>query len=122
MFNSLFKRPASSVQNVNPRQILDWQGSGDVVFVDVRNPGEIAASGTVKGAVRIPLPALDNFAKPDGSGKLPSVASGKAIVVFCASGMRSASAASRLADLGYEKVYNMGGFGGWAQAGGKTER
>lgn len=122
MFNSLFKRAASAVQNVNPRQILDWPASEEVVFVDVRNAGEIAASGTVKGAVRIPLPALDNFAKPDGSGKLPSIESGKAIVVFCASGMRSASAASRLADLGYEKVYNMGGFGGWVQAGGAVER
>ena len=92
MFNSLFKRPAAGFETVNPRQILDWQGNKDVVFVDVRNPGEIAASGTVKGAVRIPLPAIDNFAKPDGSGKLPAADSGKAIVVFCASGMRSQSA------------------------------
>ncbi|MDR3470341.1 MAG: rhodanese-like domain-containing protein [Devosia sp.] len=122
MFNSLFKRPAASFENVNPRQILDWVGSKDVVFVDVRNPGEIAASGTVKGAVRIPLPAIDNFAKPDGSGKLPAADTGKAIVVFCASGMRSQSAAAKLADLGYPKVYNMGGFGGWVQAGGAVER
>ena len=47
MFNSLFKRPAAGFETVNPRQILDWQGNKDVVFVDVRNPGEIAASGTV---------------------------------------------------------------------------
>lgn len=122
MFNSLFKRQAASFENVSPRQILDWAGDENVVFLDVRNPAEIAASGTVKGAVRIPLPGLDNFARPDGSGRLPSVESGKAIVVFCASGMRSQTAAGKLVGLGYGKVYNMGGFGGWVQAGGPVER
>ena len=123
MFNSLFKRQAAQYESVNPRQILDWNGNPNVVFVDVRSAGEIAGSGTIKGAVRAPLPGFDNFAKPDGSGALPAADSGKAIVVVCASGMRSASAAGRLVDMGYPKVYNLiGGFGEWARAGGKVER
>ncbi len=123
MFDSLFKRKPAAYETVEARQIVGWHGKEDVVFVDVRGADEIARSGTIKKAIRAPLPGFANFAKPDGSGILPSVESGKAIVVVCASGMRSASASAMLADMGYEKVYNiMGGFGAWASAGGPVER
>lgn len=123
MFDSLFKRKPAAFETVEARQIVGWHGSKDVVFVDVRGADEIARSGTIKHAIRAPLPGLANFAKPDGSGSLPSVESGKSIVVVCASGMRSANASAALADMGYAKVYNVaGGFGAWAAAGGPVER
>lgn len=123
MFGSLFSRQPANFETVEARQIVGWHGSKDVVFVDVRSAGEIAASGTIKGAVRAPLPGLDNFAKPDGSGALPAASAGKSIVVVCASGMRSMTASGRLAEMGYEKVYNLaGGFGQWVRAGGPVER
>lgn len=123
MFGSLFSRQSANFETVEARQIVGWHGNKDVVFVDVRSAGEIAASGTIKGAVRAPLPGLDNFARPDGSGALPAANAGKSIVVVCASGMRSMTAAGRLAEMGYEKVYNLaGGFGQWVRAGGPVER
>ena len=123
MFGSLFARQPSAFENVEARQIVDWHGKDGVVFVDVRSIGEINQSGTIKGAVRAPLPGLANFARPDGSGAFPAADSGKAIVFVCASGARSAAAAGQVADMGYEKVYNiLGGFGAWARAGGPVER
>lgn len=123
MFESLFRRKPAGYENVEARQIVAWHGSKDVVFVDVRGADEIARSGTVMHAIRAPLPGLANFARPDGSGTLPSADSGKTLVLVCASGMRSANAAAQLVDLGYDKVFNLvGGFSAWAAAGGAVER
>lgn len=123
MFRSLFSRSAPAYENVEARQIVSWHGNKDVVFVDVRGADEIARSGTVSKAIRAPLPGFANLAKPDGSGALPAADSGKAVVLVCASGMRSSNAAEQLTGLGYTKVYNLlGGFTQWVAAGGPVER
>ena len=51
------------------------------------------------------------------------LASGKRLVVYCASGGRSALAAKTLKDMGIDKVANLrGGFTAWQQSGGAIER
>lgn len=69
------------------------------VVLDVRSPGEFA-SGHVKGAINIPLDRLAKDAK--------KIKAKGAILTCCASGMRSASAASQLRSMGYQQVYNAG--------------
>lgn len=71
------------------------------ILVDVRSQGEFA-SGNVKGSVNIPLDKL--------SIQLGKLKKDKTIVVFCASGMRSASAKSILNRNGFENVINGGGW------------
>ena len=46
----------------------------------------------------------------------------KPIILYCASGGRSALAGKLLKDMGYEKVYNLGGFKDWVEAGGKVDK
>ena len=75
-------------------------GNGALV-IDVRTPQEFG-SGHVKGAVNIPLSTLPH--------KLESLKRGKAIVVYCASGARSASAKGLLERNGFSEVYNGGGY------------
>ena len=123
MFGSLFQRNTTSVENLSAAQAKALYGNKDVVYVDVRGADEIARSGTIKGALRAPLPGLANFAKPEGGGLLPAADSGKKIIVVCASGNRSGIACRQLADMGYPAVANlMGGFGQWLAVGGPTER
>lgn len=113
---------SSPVETISGASALQFHGDADTVFLDVRGPGEISTSGTVKGAIRIPLPQLGQTAKADGSGPLPAVNEGKRIICVCASGARSAAAAQQLMDLGYDEVINLrGGFGTWKQAGGPVE-
>lgn len=69
------------------------------VLVDVRSQGEFS-SGNVKGSVNIPLDRL--------SGQIGKLDKNKIIVVFCASGMRSASAKSILERNGFTNVINGG--------------
>lgn len=123
MFQNLFSRTAPKFETIGGEEAVRLHARKDSVFVDVRGADEIARSGTVAGAVRAPLPGFANFAKPDGSGALPAVGSGKPIVLVCASGNRSGAAAQMLADLGYSDVYNLrGGFSAFASAGGPVVR
>ncbi len=68
-------------------------------LVDVRTPGEFA-SGSVKGAVNIPLNNLQR--------NLSKFKNKKSVVVFCASGMRSSQAKGILVRNGISSVYNGG--------------
>ncbi|MCS6795822.1 MAG: rhodanese-like domain-containing protein [Raineya sp.] len=75
-------------------------------LVDVRTPSEFK-SGSVKGAVNIPLDTLQaNLSKFKGKNK---------IVVFCRSGSRSASAKAFLEKNGFQHVINGGSWQNVAQ-------
>ncbi len=77
-------------------------------LVDVRNPGE-TEDGVIPGAREIPLPTLsDSIASLDRTAP---------VVVYCASGYRSAAAASVLRASGFNDVSDLaGGFGAWHDA------
>ena len=68
-------------------------------LVDVRSPSEFA-SGSVKGAVNIPLDNITQQIK-NFDGK-------KNIIVFCRSGNRSAQAKQILEQQGFKNVLNGG--------------
>lgn len=76
---------------------------GGAKVVDVRSPGEFA-DGAFKGAVNIPLQSLESRAAELGPKESP-------IVLYCASGARSATAARLLKQLGFKDVTNAGGLG-----------
>jgi glyoxylase-like metal-dependent hydrolase (beta-lactamase superfamily II)/rhodanese-related sulfurtransferase len=81
----------------------------DLQLVDVRNPSEVAASGTIEGAVNVPLAHL--------SDELATLDPERPTVVFCAGGYRSAIAASTLSAHGFADVSDiLGGFDAWAGA------
>jgi rhodanese-related sulfurtransferase len=70
------------------------------MIIDVRSPAEFNG-GHVKGAVNIPLQAIQS-----SFNKIPK---NKVIITCCASGMRSGSAKSLLKAAGYN-VHNGGGW------------
>lgn len=76
--------------------------------MDVRNPGE-TEDGVIPGAREIPLPTLsDSIARLDRTAP---------VVVYCASGYRSAAAASVLRASGFNDVSDLaGGYGAWQDA------
>jgi rhodanese-related sulfurtransferase len=98
-------------------------GKDDVVFVDVREGGELAVQGKIPGAVHAPRGMLEFYADPSAPYHKPELGSGKRLVVYCASGGRSALAAKTLKDMGIDDVAHMlGGFTAWQQSGGEVER
>jgi phage shock protein E len=83
---------------------LVLEKSEPYILVDVRTPDEYA-SGHIPTAVNIPV--TDIAAKP------PTMDKKALIVVYCASGRRSAAAAKTLTDLGYARVMDFGGVSRW---------
>lgn len=97
-------------------------GLSNVVFVDVREPSEVEASGKVKGAVNIPRGTLEFRADPASATHEAALDAGKTIVTYCAAGGRAAMAAAVLKDMGYGDVRHMGGFKDWAGKGLPVEK
>ncbi len=85
------------------------------IMVDVREPAEFAQAH-IPGSLNLPLSTF-------GAMELPADA-GKAVVFFCASGNRTAMAATRLAEkaVGREGYILNSGISGWARAGLPIER
>ena len=52
----------------------------------------------------------------------PAFSKAKTVILYCASGGRAALAGKALQELGYAKVFNLGGFKDWVAAGGAVER
>jgi rhodanese-related sulfurtransferase len=89
---------------------------GDFLAVDVRGAHEFAGPlGHLRGSVLIPLPELEARAR-----ELPK---GKALLLVCRSGARSARACQQLEALGYGPATNLtGGMIAWNRAGLATEK
>jgi molybdopterin/thiamine biosynthesis adenylyltransferase/rhodanese-related sulfurtransferase len=105
----------SRIDEVDPAAVREQVGNGAVV-VDVREPEEWSA-GHIPGAVHVPKSYLESRIE----GAVPDHA--KHVVLYCASGNRSAWAARTLIeDLGYEHVESMtGGFTLWKDRGYEVE-
>ena len=65
---------------------------------------------------------LEFRADPDSTYYDKRFGKDKTIIVYCASGGRSALAGKVLKDMGYGEVYNMGAFEDWADSGGVIEK
>ncbi|HLY06459.1 MAG TPA: rhodanese-like domain-containing protein [Rhizomicrobium sp.] len=94
---------------------------GDVLIVDVREPTELDASGKVAGAINVPRGMLEFRADPNSPYHDPRFVPTKTVILYCASGARSALGGKLLKDMGYKDVFNLGGFNDWAGAGGEVE-
>jgi rhodanese-related sulfurtransferase len=95
--------------------------SGDVLVVDVRDAPELQASGKIKGAKHVSRGMLEFRADPESPYHDPAFDRDRTVLVYCASGGRSALAGKALQDLGYRDVRNLGGFKDWAENGGAVE-
>jgi rhodanese-related sulfurtransferase len=94
---------------------------GNVLIVDVRDAPELTAGGKVKGAVNVSRGMLEFRADPESQYHNPVFQKDKTVILYCASGGRSALAGKVLQELGYKSVYNAGAFKDLAEAGMETE-
>jgi rhodanese-related sulfurtransferase len=106
----------AAVPKITPDQAADMIKAGNTLVLDVRDAPEVAASGKVAGALNVSRGMLEFRADPDSPYHDKSFDKGKTVILYCASGGRSALAGKALKDMGYEKVYNVGGFKDWTGA------
>ena len=119
---SMLAEADAAVPRISPQEAKALVGRGDVLFLDVREPPEVAASGKVPGALALPRGLVEFRADPASPMHDANFDRNKTIVAYCASGGRSALVGKTLKDMGYDNVRNLGGFQGWVQAGGDVEK
>ncbi|MDO4728738.1 MAG: rhodanese-like domain-containing protein [Bacteroidota bacterium] len=93
MFLKVLKNIFSSLSDQELRKIIN----NNTLLIDVRTPEEFAHN-QIKGSINIPLGELQN--------KIQTIDKNKTIVVFCASGSRSAYAKALLEKGGIARVYD----------------
>src|SRR6201981_4186631 len=112
----------AAVPRITLAQAPESIAQDNTLVVDVREPPEVEKSGKVAGAVNISRSFLEFRADPDSPSHDKNFAKDKNVIVYCGSGGRAALSGKQLKDMGYERVYNLGGFQDWADAGGAGEQ
>ncbi|OWU83888.1 hypothetical protein ATO6_15840 [Oceanicola sp. 22II-s10i] len=116
MFQFLNRTPSAPALSA-----ADAIAAGDeVILVDIRELGEVRASGMARGAIHIPLMMLQFRADPRHPDYDARLKPDARICLYCASGGRAGSALGIMRQLGYSDVHNIGGLAHWARAGGEV--
>ncbi len=109
------------VPSISPDEAVKLIDREEVLFVDVRDAEEVAESGKVAGAINVSRGMLEFRADATTPYHNEAFSKDKTVILYCASGGRSALGGKALMDLGYGDVRNLGGFKDWADAGHPTE-
>jgi rhodanese-related sulfurtransferase len=112
----------AAVPRITPAQAKEMIGKGEVLVVDVRDAKEVEASGKVAGALHVPRGLLEFKAAPDSPALDQNFDPARPVIVYCASGGRSALSGKTLKDFGFKEVYNLGAFKDWVESGGAVEK
>jgi rhodanese-related sulfurtransferase len=111
-----------AVPKITATEAREKIAKGNTLLLDVRDGTEVQASGKAAGALHISRGLLEFRADPDAPTHDKNFAKDKTILIYCASGGRAALAGKLLKDMGYQEVYNIGGFKDWAESGGAVEK
>jgi molybdopterin/thiamine biosynthesis adenylyltransferase/rhodanese-related sulfurtransferase len=110
-FRDLLKQAKEQVGEVSPEAVHERLGERGLELLDVREQDE-ASNGIIPGAHQLSRAHFESRVEdvlPDKDAE---------VIVYCASGVRSAFAAKTLTELGYSNVTHMrGGFVRWKDLG-----
>jgi rhodanese-related sulfurtransferase len=121
-FRQMVDDAEREVETLSVDEARKLHGSGDVTFVDLRDPREREREGKMPGAFSCPRGMLEFWIDPASPYHKPVFAEDKKFVFFCAGGWRSALAAQTAQRMGMKPVAHMrGGFGEWKKSGAPVE-
>jgi rhodanese-related sulfurtransferase len=110
------------IENLTVDQVSGERADTETVLVDIREPEERAGTGVIPGAIHAPRGMLEFYADSTSPYYRPDFETDRRIILYCASGGRSALAADTLQHLGYTRVAHLdGGFKAWTAAGNPVE-
>lgn len=109
----------AEVRHVAAEQLREVLDQGAIVLVDVREQAEREVHGVIAGSLHVPRGMLEFCADPELPVHATQLEPSRPIVLYCASGNRSALAARTLTAMGFADVADLdGGFESWRQSGG----
>jgi rhodanese-related sulfurtransferase len=110
-----------AVPRVSPDEARRLMAEADALVVDVRDGTEVAKTGKIKGAVHVSRGMIEFKADAETPYHDAAFRKDRPVILYCASGGRSALAGRTLQEMGYERVHNLGGFKEATEAGLETE-
>ncbi len=114
------KAAKTRISEVSPRALQDsLEGAEDLLVVDVREPAEYEQAH-IRNALLVPRGILEAAADPSYPKQVPELSSARErhLVLYCATGGRSAMAADTLQQMGFKHVTSLdGGFVRWVEEG-----
>ncbi len=96
----MFGTTTTTIEHVPARLWESWRDDNDAVVIDIREPVEWAR-GTLDGSEKISRMSLPQAAQ--------TMDKDQAVLLVCATGARSTTAAAWLMSMGFSKVASMGG-------------
>jgi len=117
----LLEAAHAAVPRISSAQAQALIASGNALVVDVRDAPEVEKSGKVSGALHVSRGMLEFRADPDSPYHDKNFRRDRAVILYCASGGRSALSGKALKDMGYAEVYNLGAFKDWVENGGEID-
>ena len=110
------------VKKIDFDAALQKHNSKSAVFIDVRDSGDIAKTGTITDALKIQRGLIEFVA--DEATKLYNDALKKdsEIILVCGAGGQAALTGKTLIDMGYTNVSNVGAIGDWEENGGPMSK
>ena len=114
-FQEILQQANDVVPKISPNDAKVMQDEGALI-IDIRELEEVNLSGKVEKAFHIPRGLLEFQTKLVNPNGLEDFTPENTIILYCASGGRAALAGKSLKDMGFDKVYNLGGLKDWADA------
>lgn len=107
----------SRIENLTPEQVEQELANG-ALLVDIREPEERIANGAIEGNIHAARGMLEFYADPTNPYHREEFDPDRRVILYCASGGRSALAVESLKALGYRDIAHLdGGIKGWVEAG-----
>ena len=114
----LIAEAKARIENLTPAAVAAELAGEEVLLVDIREAEERAQHGSIPGAIHTARGMLEFCADPTSAHYRPGFDPGSRIILYCASGGRSALAADMLQLLGYDRIAHLdGGLKAWQDAG-----
>ena len=106
------------IDSISVTEAAELQRLDAAILIDLRDIRELQGVGTVPNAFHAPRGMLEFWVDPDSPYHKSIFHTDKKLILFCASGLRSALAVRTLQDMGMDNVLDMeGGVTEWKMQG-----
>ena len=119
--DALLEIANKEIKRLDFAESLNLIKNNESVIIDVREESEVFNQGLIKDAIHIPRGLIEFKLSPNSLNNPANINANTNLLIYCAGGYRSALAAKTLLDLGFQNVFNLGGYQEWIDSGGEIQ-